>query len=147
MFAKQQKILAKVLQKKNDSVLMFSNGLSVDLKNMDALINSPQKNINGHPASLFYMKEGQLEEKMFSGDIMDTSALLILGDNGSWSSVLADRRLIRSLMFRLYYLKGQGLKYFKPFSEHNDVISNNRVTVFELNQEPLNERSSSVIEV
>ncbi len=122
--------------KKEGDVLAFPNGLWVNLKLMDAVIRIPEKRIEGRPASLFYMKDGQLEEKNLEGKgRLDTSALLISEGDGRYRAVLADARLIRSMMYRMYYLKGEGLKYFKLFSQHHNPLNNNDVSVFELQPE------------
>jgi len=135
------------LGKKEGDVLYFSNGLAINLKLMDAVIQIPEKRIQGRPASLFYMKDGQLEEKMFEGERLDTSALLISMGEGRYRAVLADARLIRSMMFRMYYLKGEGLKYFKPFSAHRNPLNGNEVAAFELQSESIEDEKTETVTV
>ncbi len=123
------------VQKQEGKILFFSSGLMINLDLMDAVISSPQKNIHGRPVSLFFMKDGNLEEKVFEGPRVDMSALLVHDRDGSYRAVLADARLIRSLLFRLYYLNGEGLSYFKPFSRQKNPLDNNEVSVFEFKNE------------
>lgn len=120
------------LQKQNGKTLYFSNGLMVNLENMDSYLVIPQKRLQGRPMSLFYMKEGQFIEKSYEGERVDVSALLI-EENGSYRLVLADPRLIRSMLFRLYYLKGQGLKTFKPFLAKEDNAGT-RIFIYEVDR-------------
>lgn len=133
-------------KERNGNVLTFPNGLLVNLDLMDAVLSLPEKRIQGRPASLFYMKEGRLEEKTFQGERIDTSALLIERE-GTFYAVLADARLIRSLMFRLYYLKGEGLTLFKPFSWKRNELNGDQVGVFELNESALLEVKSQAMSV
>lgn len=124
------------VQKKEGEIIYFANGLAVNLNGMDAVIQIPQKGMQSRPGSLFYMEGGQLQEKVFDGERVDVSALLIHDENGGYRAVLADPRLIRSLMFRLYYLHGEGLKHFRPFSSYRDPKTGNEVQVYEVFEKP-----------
>jgi len=119
--------------KKEGDALVFSNGLAVNFKEKDAMIHIPEKNLRGRPASLFYLEAGQLVEKEFDGNRVDVSALLIPVGENHYQAVLADAQLIRSLMFRLYYLQGAGLKYFDLFSDQRNPLTGDRVLIFKLN--------------
>ena len=100
---------AAALSQRRGDFLSFTNGLRVNLATHEALIFLPEKKLQGAPSSLFYFEKGQLLEKVFRGEGgLDISAL-VFEDQGSFYSVLADARLIRSLLFRLYYLQGRGL--------------------------------------
>jgi hypothetical protein len=119
------------LVKRDGNVLLFANGLTVDLENMNSFISLPDKGISGQPMSFFYMKDDELVEKQSPGEKVDASALLI-EKSGGFQSVMADPRLIRSMLFRLYYLKGKGLKFFKPFIEKYDTPTKTTLLVYEL---------------
>lgn len=120
------------LTDRNEDVLNFSNGTSINLATMDCDVYLKNKDFRGKPVSLFYMKGDELKERIFTGERIDSSALLI-DENGSYSSVLADRLLIQSMLFRLYYLRAKGLKHFKLFSAEKDPVTQNEVYVFEIN--------------
>src|SRR5262249_24906726 len=122
---------ATALEKRAGDVLYFKNGLAVNLALTDAAVNRRQDHMQIRPQSLFYMKDDELKEKVCECDRLDVSALLIQ-DGETYRAVMADPALVRSLMFRLYYLKGEGLKLFKPFSRHNDPLTDNEVDIFEL---------------
>ena len=117
------------LVKREEEDLFFTNGLRVNLKNKDAYIEIPARNIAGSPVSLLTMEDGKLAEKVYIGDLVDVSALLV--DKGdTYVAVLAHRELIRSLLFRLYYLKGQGLRFFELFSSREDPRSGTMIYTF-----------------
>ena len=127
---------ASPLDKREGSYLFFANGVRVDLSTKDALIFIPSKRVQGRPATLFYLDQGQLVEKTFQGNAVNAS-VLFFEDAGTFYSVIADARLIRSLLFRLYYLKGQGLVFFKPLLEKGSLSGGTVVRVFELDREKL----------
>ena len=118
------------LMRRENGELYFANGLRVNLDTLDSRVYFPGKGERS-PFSLFYMKDGHLVEKMNEGERIEASALLIEHDQ-QFTSVLADRRLIRSSLFRWYYLNGQGMRAFKPFSIHQDSLSQTRIQVLEV---------------
>jgi hypothetical protein len=124
------------LAKKEGSVVFFTNGLRVDLATKDAMILIPSKGVQGAPASLFLLEQGKLVEKVFQTNTVNVSAL-VFEDGGDFYSVLADARLIRSLLFRLYYLKGQGLLLFKPLFTRGALREGTCLSVFELERDKL----------
>jgi dolichyl-diphosphooligosaccharide--protein glycosyltransferase len=124
------------LSQKEGDLVSFTNGLRVNLATQEALIFIPEKGLRGAPASLFSLEKGQLQEKLFQKDTLNISAL-VFEDQGSLYSVLADARLIRSLLFRLYYLRGQGLSLFKPLVSRGTLNGGTVIRVFELNREKL----------
>ena len=118
------------LARREGDILLFKNGLAVNLKDMTSYISLPEKKVNGQPMSFFYMKDGILKEQENTGEKVDASALLI-SQEGSYKSVVADPRLLRSLLFRLYYLNGEGLRFFKPFIRKYDPLTKTNLFVYE----------------
>jgi len=106
---------ASALLERKDSMLRFRNGVSVDLTTMQARISRPGMPAGGSSVRLFHLKDGRLVEDDPDDQVFKQSALLIEKD-GEYTSLLADAELIRSMLFRLYYLEGQGLELFKPFA-------------------------------
>jgi dolichyl-phosphooligosaccharide-protein glycotransferase len=127
---------ASPLVQREGNFLFFGNGVRVDLSSMEALVFIPSKKIQGKPASFFYLDQGKLVEKAYSGDRANVS-VLFFEDTGIFYCVMADARLIRSLLFRLYYLKGEGLDLFKPWTEEGSLSGGTVVRVFELDREKL----------
>jgi len=115
-------------------LLIFKNGVRVNLETQDALIGISPQGLMGHPASFFYADQGKLIEKSYSGNVPDVSVLLV-EDNGAFYCVVADARLIRSVLFRLYYLKGQGMTFFRLFLEKGSLAGGTVVRVFEVDRE------------
>jgi len=124
------------LAQKKGSLVSFANGLLVDLTSKNARIFIPARGIQGAPASLFFLEQGKLVEKSFEADTLDASAL-IFEEGGDLYSVIADARLIRSLLFRLYYLKGEGLSLFKPLLTQGSLRGGTFLRVFELERDKL----------
>jgi dolichyl-diphosphooligosaccharide--protein glycosyltransferase len=116
------------------NLVLFKNGVRINLETKDALIGISAQGTLGHPASFFYVDQGKLVEKKFTGYVPDVAVLLV-EDAGVFYCVVADARLIRSVLFRLYYLKGQGMTFFKPLLEKGSLASGTVVRVFEIERD------------
>ena len=88
------------------------------------------------------MIHGAFEKKSVPGASLPISVLLIKessknanGDIISYKTVLADERLIESLLFRLYYLKGEGLHRFKLAFEEENPANRAKQYVFQVQWE------------
>lgn len=124
---------ASPLAQRDGNRLTFKNGIRVDLATKDALMGVSPDGVSMNPRSFFYIDQARLVEKTYQGNVPDV-AILFFEDAGAFYTVLADARLIRSILFRLYYLKGQGLTLFKPLLEKGSLAGGTVVQVFELDQ-------------
>jgi hypothetical protein len=84
---------------------------------------------------VFYLDaQDQLQETPMQGEHLDVSALffdVVKPDStGEKQVVLADRRLLRSLMFRLYYLDARGYHGIKLVETIHDPITNTHLKLF-----------------
>jgi dolichyl-diphosphooligosaccharide--protein glycosyltransferase len=109
--------------------LFFNNGLSVNLDTFDAELKS-EKLGSGKPKNLYLVRNGRFEKIPLRNATLDVSVLLIEDARGSYRSVLAGERLIESLAFRLFYLKGAGLESLKLLAEEENINTRNRFYVF-----------------
>jgi len=124
------------LIRREGTLLWFKNGLRVDLGTKDAIISFPSERVQGRPSQLFYLERGKLVSRAFEENVLKVSALFFEAE-GTYYSVIADARLIRSLLFRLYYLNGQGLDLFRPLVSRGSLAGGTVVRVFELEREKL----------
>lgn len=125
---------AAKLDRREGSILLFSNGVAVNFTSQDAVIFLPEKKDRVRPASLFYLDESRLVEKIYPDKGIDVS-VLYFEEEGTFYCVIADARLFRSLLFRLYYLRARGLDYFKPVVEKGTLEKGTVVRIFELNRD------------
>jgi hypothetical protein len=116
---------------RNRYQLLFRDGLAIDLKTMDAQIESPQYG-TGHPYSVFYLNKNKtVVEHVNPEGNLNYSVVLYLED-GQYAARLMDRALANSLIMKLYYFDGQGLKYFKPLILSHDLTGRTRIKVFKV---------------
>ncbi|MDE2028344.1 MAG: hypothetical protein KGJ11_07365, partial [Candidatus Omnitrophica bacterium] len=118
-----------LLGKDNDQ-LIFRENLVIDMNTMDAKIKSAQYG-QGHPYSVFYLKDGTVEEHVNPDGDLNYSVLLYQED-GQYVARLMDRSLANSMLMKLYYFNGAGLKYFKPVVKAKDATGRTRIKVFEV---------------
>jgi hypothetical protein len=105
--------------RQDGQLLFFENGLVVNLADNHAYVLSELPEKRGTPKSLIFMQNGLLKETAQKGADLPFSALLIKEKEG-YKSLLLDTGLAKSMLVRLYYFKGEGLKDFKLWHEEVD---------------------------
>ncbi len=121
--------LMPIAQQKN--IILFDNNIRVDTDNMTCEINSPKYG-KGIPQSIVYSKNGQFIEKRLPKANLSFSVMLI-EDGRSYKCILAEPSLARSLLMRLYYFGGNGLKIFEPFCAERDATGRTQILVYKIN--------------
>jgi len=114
----------------NNNQLVFRENLTVDLSTMDAHIQSAQYG-EGEPLSVFYLKDNKIVEHVNPEGSLNYSVLLYQED-GQYVARLMDHSLANSLIMKLYYFDGAGLKYFKPLVLSHDITGRTRIKVFKV---------------
>ena len=109
---------------------MFENGLVVDWPKKRAYVLSGYSDMRGVPKSLQYMEGGAFHEEPQPDAKLDFSALIIRKDK-EIKGVLLPAELGRSLLIRLYLMKGEGLKRFRLWAEETDPDGNS-IYVYEI---------------
>jgi len=98
-----------------DGLIIFQNGIQANLQDETCQISSPEFG-RGIPKSIVFIKDGKIKEKKFASASLSYSVLIFQKKpNSPYECILMDENLAHSLLMKLYYLGGQGLKYFKPF--------------------------------
>lgn len=118
------------LEKRDGNLLFFRGGILVDWENKKALIQKPAEGVNGQVRSLFFAEQGEFREAEGGAGTLNIS-VLVYEQEGQLYAVMADRELIRSMLFRLYYLKGAGLRHFKPVYEKTGEVPPMTVQIIE----------------
>ena len=118
------------LMAQNNNQLLFRENLAIDLDTMDARIQS-SKYGNGQPLSVFYLKDNRVIEHENPQGNLNYSVVLYQED-GQYAARLMERSLANSLIMKLYYFNGRGLKHFKPLIFSNDLTGRTRIKVFQV---------------
>jgi len=114
----------------NKNQLIFRDNLMVDQDTMEAKIQSTTYG-NGTPLSVFYLKNGTVVENVNPEGNLNYSIVLYQED-GQYVARLMDRALANSLIMKLYFFDGAGLKHFKPFVLSHDLTGRTHIKVFEV---------------
>ena len=109
--------------KQDGQLLFFENGLVVNLADNHAHVASEFPEKRGTPKSLIFMENGFLKEVPQKNADLSFSALLIK-DKNAYKSLLLDAGFAKSMLIRLYYFKGEGLKNFKLWYQEVDDKGN-----------------------
>ena len=123
------------LQNQDGDQYFFANGFRYDALTHQAMRVNEQEMQRSLPWSLLYLDaQDQLQETPMQGEHLDVSALVFdvvkSGATAGKQMVLADRRLLRSLMFRLYYLDARGYQGIKLVETIHDPITNTHLKLF-----------------
>lgn len=116
--------------KEQKDILLFDNGLVYNPKEKTAYVYSADK--YSIPKSLLIFENDTLQEIVYPNNELAFSVLVFKAE-GDYRSILLEPKLAKSLLVRLYFLNGAGLKYFKPFIEEKD--GDEHIRVFEINWE------------
>lgn len=117
--------------KKEEDLLIFDNGLVVDLLKHNAYIIKRQGVEIGIPYSVVYVEEGVLKEEFSEDSNLDYSVLIFKKDEDSYGSIFLDKDLTKSMFARMYFLEGSGLEFFEKL--HQEKTPNgNSVFVFKI---------------
>ena len=94
------------------ATILFDNNVALDLDNFNARIKTKGKDGWKRPYSLIYPKGDSFSEIVYEdGDAPFTILLIPEGDG--YKNIILDRDLAKSMLVRLFFLKGHGLKYFR----------------------------------
>jgi len=102
-----------------DGEVFFDNGFIYNPKEQTIRSNAGQV-----PRSLFVLNDNELTEKGYPNANVIFS-IFVMKNKDNYACVLLDRELANSMLMRLYFFNGQGLRHFIPFiqaAEGNDYI-------------------------
>ncbi|HLF19108.1 MAG TPA: STT3 domain-containing protein [Candidatus Omnitrophota bacterium] len=114
---------------------LFEENVTVDEASMLCRVGSPQFG-TGIPQSIFYLKNDEVIEQKLPMASLPYSAVLF-EKNGTKGVVLMDRPLAQSLLVKLYFFEGKGLKSIKPFVHERDLTGRTDIYVFEVDWQGL----------
>ena len=116
---------------RKDRTLIFEQGIVIDLNRMSCGIDS-KKFGKGIPGSLVFLKNGEVVNQKLDGGKLPFSVVLFEED-GHYNCMVMDERLANSILVKLYFFDGKGLKYFRPFTEESDLTKRTKIFVYEIN--------------
>ena len=119
---------------RNNNIILFDRGLIYNPAEQTAYLYSPKENSYEIPKELFIFENNKLKKASYQKNNLSLS-VLILKDKEDYEAVLFDPPLINSLFMRLYFLRGTGLKYFRPFIE--EKTPDGYIRVFEIDWDSL----------
>jgi hypothetical protein len=126
---RHSEILSQINQDRDWAV--FDQNLRINLKTKECRIES-EKYGKGIPFSVLYSDGKTVLEQEQAGATLPYSIVLFSEDERN-SAILLDRNLAHSMMVRLFYLGGRGLKYFEPFSRAADSTKRTEILVYKIN--------------
>jgi len=116
-----------------DGIIFFSNGVSLNTSDMTAKFTSLEGQISGTPESIILPVAGGLTEKPMKNPDLRLSVLFIRREENRTSCIVAPSRVLKSVIFRLYYLNGLGLKNFEPFILEENPALNTKILIYRIN--------------
>ncbi|MFH1621645.1 MAG: STT3 domain-containing protein [Candidatus Omnitrophota bacterium] len=117
--------------RKDKNLMIFDNGLVVDLPNFNAYIFKGPGSDIGIPYSVVYVEDGVLKENVQENSNANFSVLLFKTED-SYNSIFLDKNLAKSIFVRMYFLEGQGLEYFSKL-RHEITPEGNSVYLYKIN--------------
>ena len=122
-------VLTKLGQHNN--TLIFEQDIQIDLDRMTCRINSERFG-RGIPKSLVYLRGDEIiNQKLVEGRL--PFSVVLFQEDGRYSCMIMDERLANSILIKLYFFNGKGLKYFRPFTQESDLTKRTQIYVYEVN--------------
>jgi len=121
----------RVLDKVN-GLTRFQQNLEINIETMEVNILNPERTKRVKPESLYRLQDDKFIKKRFNGKVAANVSVLLLERAGRYSAVIGHPDLLQSLLFRLYYLKGVGLRYVKLRSVKASQSTNTFLYLFEI---------------
>ena len=128
---RHSEIFASISQSARE--ILFSQGIKVDLEHMLCAINS-KKFGKGIPARLLYLENNHVIEKRLPDANLSYSVVLFKKNN-TYHCLLTENNLAQSLLVRLFYFEGKGLKYIEPFIQEEDLTKRTQISVYKIDWE------------
>jgi hypothetical protein len=109
----------------NEDLVSCGNGINFNMTSEDAYVDSAQG--RKYPKSCSFVDEdGEFREISYEEDLLVANdgrhlSVAIIPNGDGFQSILMVPELTSSMFTRMFYFKGHGLKYFKPFWTDRDV--------------------------
>jgi hypothetical protein len=116
---------------RKDGTVLFPNGITFDLASTQVYLNRPQNNVQGVLKDVVYYDGKSFVEKTNEKGL--NIGTFIYKKNSEYFSVIADKALSSSLLFRLYYLDGGSEKTFELVNEESNDTAETHIKVFKVN--------------
>ncbi|MFC1704479.1 STT3 domain-containing protein [Candidatus Omnitrophota bacterium] len=114
------------------NTIQFNNGVIFNPRLKEASINMLEGKISGVPQSILYRDNNILQEKELNNFSLKLSILFIDHPGGSYSCIVAPAKILKSVIFRLYYLDGIGLRKFETFIHEENPLLNTKILVYRI---------------
>jgi dolichyl-diphosphooligosaccharide--protein glycosyltransferase len=98
-----------------EGIILFDTGIVYNPREKTVYIFSTKEGKYKIPKSLFVSEGDTLEEHAYDKNDLDEVSALIFKDGKDYYALLLDPALVKSMLVRLCFLQGAGLKHFKPF--------------------------------
>jgi len=112
--------------RESGEILECNNGAIINLTTMEAHFNTAEG--IRKPTSLVYPTLVDIEEKMYRENTVAVSVIL-MKDGNSYTSILSDPALAKSMFTRLFFYNGLGLEHYTLLSDRT-TINNQRIQVW-----------------
>ncbi|MFT5207269.1 MAG: asparagine N-glycosylation enzyme membrane subunit Stt3 [Candidatus Omnitrophota bacterium] len=121
--------------RKSGGILIFSNGVIWNSTTKEAVLKSPAY-AQGHPQAVYYEQANELVVNTYADSNSEMFIYILKHDVSSgdfYQSVILSKRMAESVMMRLYYFGGLGMKYIKAFDESINLADRTILKAFEVN--------------
>ena len=110
--------------------VFFDNGVELDAAAMEAKIHNLEGALSGIPASVLFIRDNALIEKQSAKPTLNLSVLILEHPSQRRSSIIAPAAILRSLLFRMYFLDGIGLKHFQKVIEEENPFLRTKIILY-----------------
>lgn len=108
--------------KASDDVVLFDDGLMVDIKQKKAYFRDDPSAAWLKPGRLLIQETSLLEDIALGEGDAKIAAVLSKAENGEYKGLLCDSPLADSIFFKLYFMNGYSLKHFTMVHQESQKV-------------------------
>ncbi len=118
---------------RDNHLVRFENNIFVNLDTRESFLFYPDGKKFARPRSLFFLEGDNLREFTSGDDASFPYSVFLFEKYGTYRCILLQRPFARTMLFKLYYLKGKGLSNFQPYIINEDKAAKTTVMVYKIN--------------
>jgi hypothetical protein len=115
-----------------EELVLFGGGLFYYPRQDTVYLYSCPEDKFKKPRSLFIFSGDAYREINYADSELDFSVLIFKDDADNYCALMLDRGLAKSLLVRLYFLEGRGLRHFRSFAAERLAASDKYIRAFKI---------------
>lgn len=125
---------AAKLMSQNGVIRKYANGVVLNQETMEVVIDDHEKGVHGVPMSVSALKDGKVVEIIQKNATLGASVLIADDVIKGPIAVIAERELLNSMLFKLFYFGDKSMEKTTEIAKNHDLRSGTIVTIYRVHR-------------